>query len=111
MCSRMLAGEKDLSRNFMMVVDCKSSDSTGVIPKTSDVHLNNFLLASEEFKKGDFKTAVAVMAEYRKGIDYSRFQRNAGGRKTGSIDVSVVVVTYNRTDDFKKVPRISGKTG
>ena len=62
-----------------------------------------FLKAQEEFQRGSFARAAALMAEYRKVLDYSQLPRiQSKSRRRGNIDVSVVIVTYNRTEDVRK---------
>ena len=72
---------------------CKPKDTTD---------LDYFIKAGKEFRKENFGTAVEYMQKYRLMTDYSRFLRilNKSGR-SGDIKVSVIIVTYNRTDDLK----------
>jgi|GEM_PF-653478 len=62
-----------------------------------------FLNALGEFNAGNFQKAAELVSAYEKSIDFSKFLRRINNsRKKESIDVSVVVVTYNRTDDVRK---------
>lgn len=63
--------------------------------------LDYFVKARQEFNKRNFETAVKYMQKYRLMMDYSGFPRilNKSGR-SDDIKVSVIIVTYNRTQDL-----------
>jgi len=67
----------------------------------SATDLDYFIKARQEFDKGNFETAVEYMQKYRLMMDYSGFPRilNKSGR-SDDIKVSVIIVTYNRTQDL-----------
>ncbi|NQT02287.1 MAG: methyltransferase domain-containing protein, partial [Planctomycetes bacterium] len=68
-----------------------------------DSALNYFLKAQECLNKENFGTAVECMRQYRSMIDYSTFPRIFNKTdKSGGIDVSVIIVSYNRTEYLKK---------
>ncbi|MHC4572551.1 MAG: glycosyltransferase [Planctomycetota bacterium] len=70
---------------------------------STDSALDCFIKATEEFNKGDFETAVEYMQKYRTTVDYSKFRRACiGPDKDEKIDVSVIVVTYQRNEDLRK---------
>ena len=74
--------------------------------------MDYFIKAGEELNKENFNTAIEYMQQYRSMIDYSRFPRilNKTGRSS-NIDVSVIIVTYNRTEDLKKCLESLSKQG
>jgi glycosyltransferase involved in cell wall biosynthesis/ADP-heptose:LPS heptosyltransferase len=61
-----------------------------------------FLKALQEFEKGDFVSAYELMYKYRTTVDYRSLSRFINGEKAKEVDVSVVIVTYNRTEDVRK---------
>jgi glycosyltransferase involved in cell wall biosynthesis/ADP-heptose:LPS heptosyltransferase len=61
-----------------------------------------FLRALQEFEKGRFVSAYELMYKYRTTVDYRSLPRFINGEKTKEVYVSVVIVTYNRTEDVKK---------
>ncbi|MHC4616154.1 MAG: glycosyltransferase [Planctomycetota bacterium] len=62
-----------------------------------------FLKAGEEFANGNFEAAVAYMQEYRTTVDYSKFPRTMFTSRQGeNIDISIIVVTYNKSEDLNK---------
>lgn len=67
----------------------------------SATDLDYFIKARQEFSKGNFETAVEYMRKYRLMMDYSKLPRilNKSGR-SDDIKVSVIIVTYNRTQDL-----------
>jgi len=68
-----------------------------------DTALDYFLQAHQELSRGEFAAAVKCMQAYRSMIDYSSFQRILNKRdRSADVEVSVVIVTYNRTQDLKE---------
>ncbi len=60
-----------------------------------------FLKAQNEFVQDNFSPAIQYIKTYKSLMDYSRFERDTKEGE-GHIDVSVVIVTYNRKDELKK---------
>ena len=62
-----------------------------------------FLKAWEELNRENFEKAVEYMQKYRAMMDYSTLSRILNKEsKCDDIDVSVIIVTYNRTEYLKK---------
>ena len=62
-----------------------------------------FLEANERFMRGRFDLAAVLMRKYRLSANYAELPRTVvTAKKTPDIDVSVVIVTYNRTGDVVK---------
>ena len=61
-----------------------------------------FLKAQGEFNKERFVDAFELMHKYRTAVDYRSLARFVRGEKNKDVDVSVVIVTYNRTEDVRK---------
>ncbi len=61
-----------------------------------------FLKAQDEFNKERFEEAFELMHKYKTSIDYRSLPRFIRGEKTKEVDVSVVIVTYDRTEDVRK---------
>jgi glycosyltransferase involved in cell wall biosynthesis/phenylacetate-coenzyme A ligase PaaK-like adenylate-forming protein/MoaA/NifB/PqqE/SkfB family radical SAM enzyme len=60
-----------------------------------------FLEARDYFDKDCFEAAVESINKYKSVVDYTRLDRKVNPGK-GVIDVSVVIVTYNRKDELIK---------
>jgi len=69
-------------------------------PKKSCIEY--FYGSLKEFEKGKFESAYELMHQYRTTVDYRSLPRFINGKKAKDVDVSVVIVTYNRTDDVRK---------
>jgi glycosyltransferase involved in cell wall biosynthesis len=61
-----------------------------------------FQKAQAEFNKGRFTDAFELMHKYRITVDYRNLPRFIKGEKNKEVDVSVVIVTYDRTRDVRK---------
>ncbi|MCK4786759.1 MAG: FkbM family methyltransferase, partial [Desulfobacteraceae bacterium] len=101
-----LAQQEALQRKNVQKSKMTSEASLSTIIDKKDFRdsaLDYFIKAGEELNRENFSTAIEYMQQYRSMIDYSRFPRisNKTG-KSGDIDVSVIIVTYNRTEDLKK---------
>ncbi|MHC4498731.1 MAG: glycosyltransferase, partial [Planctomycetota bacterium] len=93
--------EPDLVKHHTSTADVQPEDIGQ--RHTADNALDCFAKATEEFYKGHFETAVECMHKYRTTVDYSKFTRTfAGSRQDQKTDVSVIVVTYNRSEDLKR---------
>lgn len=97
---------KVFSRNQIMQMLCESQVSVSCPDRdvSDESHaLADFLKAREEFDKRNFSKAVEHMQKYRTTVDYSLLPRTLKtAQKANGIDVSVIIVTYNRTEDLKK---------
>ncbi len=62
-----------------------------------DFACEQFLLAQEAFKKGNFRSAERLINTYRKSVDYDKFEIN-DYRKLETPALSVVIVAYNTND-------------
>ncbi|HUT30671.1 MAG TPA: glycosyltransferase [Sedimentisphaerales bacterium] len=68
---------------------------------TVDTAPDCFLRAVEELDKGNFEAAAEYMQKYTTTVDYSKFPRTIfTSRQNEKIDISVIVVTYNRSEDL-----------
>ena len=62
-----------------------------------------FLKAWEELNRENFEKAVEYMQKYTAAMDYSKLPRILNEKsKCHDIDVSVIIVTYNRTEHLKR---------
>lgn len=81
----------------------RNNDNQPAIPNQSNgVSIEYFLKAREEFNKRNFESAYELMHKYRTSIDYRSLPRFIKGEKGKQVDVSVVIVTYNRTEDVRE---------
>ncbi|MHC4622304.1 MAG: FkbM family methyltransferase, partial [Planctomycetota bacterium] len=65
--------------------------------------VDHFVRAAEELDRGNFEAAAEYMQKYRTTVDYSSFPRTIFKSRQGEkIDISVIVVTYNRSEDLVK---------
>ena len=102
-----IAGETDLARNVLFVVECSESDLAKE-PNLSDRQNQNgdaeaircFTAAVEKLQKGDFVQADGLMQQYRSKIDYSKLFTERVSLIKSDVDVSVIVVTYNRRQEL-----------
>ncbi len=60
-----------------------------------------FLKAKTAFEKEIFADAVQYIEKYKSAMDYKKLERKAN-QDTGNIDVSVIIVTYNRKDELRE---------
>jgi len=61
-----------------------------------------FRKAVDRFAAGNFQQAVELMEQYRRAIDYTKLPRTTKTRnKSSDVQVSVIIVTYNRTEELK----------
>jgi FkbM family methyltransferase len=68
-----------------------------------DRPVDHFVRAAEELDKGNFEAAAEYMQKYRTTVDYSKFPRTTFTSRRGEkIDISVIVVTHNRSQDLVK---------
>jgi len=95
---------KDFSRKDLVEMFCSP---THAVCKPDRCRDNNadavklFLEAGTRFKESDFAAAAECIQRYRTIVDYSKLARTFIKPKKESPDVSVVLVTYNRTDQLK----------
>jgi glycosyltransferase involved in cell wall biosynthesis len=70
--------------------------------QSSIEYFNEALL---EFENGQYESAHDLMERYRRTVDYRSLSRFTRGEKDREVDVSVVIVTYNRTEDLRQCVR------
>jgi len=93
-----------ISKSSRLVVENATDRLRTHSPRIAyEVALNCFLKAKEEFNRGNFEAALEHTQRYRSLIDYSELPRRlkASHRDEG-LDISVIIVTYNRTNDLKR---------
>ena len=61
--------------------------------------MRNFLNARDYYEKNCFDLAVEHIKKYSSLMDYTKLERNVSS-DTGNVDVSVVIVTYNRKNEL-----------
>jgi len=115
---KMLCGKEPVAHgaNHKVQINKKSetADDAGQPPETtktaaSEISPDNreaidlFLKARDEFESGRFATAEMYMLRYRQLMDYSKLPRLIDTSQTkDNIDISVIIVTYNRNEELIK---------
>jgi len=93
--------EQILEMVYPQADPCQPNGSVDI--DTNEAAVKLFLMAQAEFKKANFTSAGRYIQQYRSTIDYSKLPRTVFKKhRDEAINVSVVVVTYNRTEQLKK---------